>query len=697
MSPRLRPEVEAVFAGAIEQPETELESFLARECGGNPMLRAEVETLLRNYRAAGDFLEPRAPCASEATKTGPVLPDRIGHYQIIRLVGEGGMGLVYEAEQFQPRRTVALKVIKTAFASPEMLRRFEQESQTLGRLQHPGIAQIYEAGMAESGSTLQPYFAMEFIRGESLLRHAESQQLNSRERLELMIKVCDAVQHAHQRGVIHRDLKPGNIMVDDTRQPKILDFGVARATDPEARAAGRTSLGELVGTLLYMSPEQALADPLEVDVRTDVYALGVILFELLAGRPPYALGRELHAAVLAIREADPARLGSIDRGYSGDIEIIVAKALEKDKARRYASAADLAADIHRFLNDEPIVARPPSVAYQAQKFARRHRALVTATAAIFAVLLAGIFVSMSEAGRARRAEQAALRERDRSVSAERVAATERNRAVGAEAQAVQDRNRAVTEKQRADTEAATAKAINDFLENDVLAQASARVQARPDTRPQPDLTVRTALDRAARGIAGKFDREPLVEASVRQTIGKTYRDLGLYLEAQDQMERALDLRRRFLGDQSPDTLTTMDELAEVYHGQGKRTQVEPLYRGILKARRHILGAEHTDTLGSAANLAVLLMDQGKYGEAEALMIQTLEIQRRVAGEADRNTLSMVMNLGQLYSKTARYAQAEPLYTKSLEIRRRVLGAEHPDTLIGMNNLAGCTNRKANIS
>src|SRR5215831_1152755 len=303
----------------------------------------------------------------------------IGRYRILRLIGEGGMGAVYEAEQDHLRRTVALKIIKPGLASPELLRRFEQESQALGRLQHPGIARIYDAGTADTGFGPQPYFAMEFIHGKSLLEYAKAHELNTRQRLELMAKVCEAVHHAHQRFIIHRDLKPGNILVDESGQPKVLDFGVARVTDSDAQATRQTDVGRLVGTLAYMSPEQVLADPLELDTRSDVYALGVILFELLAGRLPYKISRQLHEAVQTIREEEPAPLSAISRAYRGDIETIVAKALEKDKERRYASAADLASDIRHFLKDEPIVARWPSATYRLRKFTRRHKALVASS------------------------------------------------------------------------------------------------------------------------------------------------------------------------------------------------------------------------------------------------------------------------------------------------------------------------------
>ncbi len=580
------------------------------------------------------------------------LPADIGRYRILHMLGEGGMGVVYEAEQENPRRAVALKLIKIGFATAELRRRFEQESSVLGRLHHPGIAQIYEAGVADTGFGPQPFFAMELVRGQPLREYADSHRLNVRQRLELLVKVCEAIDHAHQRGIIHRDLKPGNIFVEDSGQPKILDFGVARATDSDAQATRHTNLGQLVGTLAYMSPEQALADSTELDERSDVYALGVVCYELLAGRLPYRAGPNLNDAVRAIREEDPLPLSSIDRTCRGDIETIVNKALEKDKARRYLSAAELAADIQRYLADQPILARPVSTAYQLQKFAKRHKAFVGGVAAIFVVLSLGIMASLWQAAVAR-----------------------------------QERNRALAEKQRADTEAETAKAVNDFLQSDLLGQASAYAQAHSGGQPDPDLKVRTALDRAAAGISGKFRTRPAVEASVRQTIGTAYWDLGLFHEAQDQMEHALALRRRVFGEQHPETLESMMTLADLSREQGRFIPAEELFKKVLDIRRRALGSEHRDTLAALSGLAAVYIGEGRDAEAETLLIKTLEIRRRVLGPEHPDTLDSMNSLSTVYTDEGKYSQAEPLVVKLLEADGRVHGADHPDTLLSMYNLA----------
>jgi len=613
---------------------------------------------------------------------------KIGNYRIVRLLGEGGMGAVYEAEQDQPRRKVAIKVLKTAFASPELVRRFEREFQTLGRLHHPGIADIYEAGTADAGFGSQPFFAMEIVYGLPLIAYANSEKLNTRQRLALMIKICEAVEHAHQRGIIHRDLKPANILVNDLGQPKILDFGLARVTDGDMQMTRQTDMGQLVGTLAYMSPEQVMADPHALDTRSDVYALGVILYELLAGKLPYDVSRHMTEIVKTIQQVDPAKLSSINRAYRGDIETIVAKALEKDKSRRYGSAAELAADIRRYLDDLPIAAQPASTTYQLQKFTRRNKALVVGAGVVLLTLVVGVVISTWQAVRARRAER------------------------------------------RAQAETATAQAVADFLQKDLLSQAGADAQASPNTRPDPDIKVRTALDRAAERIGGKFANQPEVEASIRDTIGQTYLDLGDFPAARKQYERALELQRdtlgpkdpatlktigliaqideqqsqyaeaesllvknledqrRILGPENPDTLFTLSHLGSAYWYEGKYAQAEATDKQVLDVQRRLFGADSAQLIPELNNISLVYRAEGKLKEAEQTNLQALDISRRVHGPEHPDTLMATNNLANLYKQQMKYTQAEPLYLQNYEIYKRVLGPEHPDTLRAMGNVAG---------
>jgi eukaryotic-like serine/threonine-protein kinase len=459
MNDQHRDRVRALFAQAVDLPREDRNAFLDTACIGHPELRAEVDDLLNYDRGteAGEreetFLkspllrtreaQPPDDPIEQGERERRGLPARIGRYRIVRRHGEGGMGTVFEAEQDSPRRTVALKVIRSAYPTREMLNRFQHEAQILGRLQHIGIASVYEADMSEDGN---PFFAMEFIRGAPLDEFVRTRGLGASECLELVARICDAVQHAHDKGVVHRDLKPVNILVDTSGQPKILDFGVARVTGADLPTTSpHTRTGQLVGTLSYMSPEQLSAQSSALDARSDVYALGVILFELLAHRLPYHLDQlPVHAVARIIDQQEPSRLGSVDRRYRGDLEVIVAKALEKEKTARYASAADLASDVRRYLRGDPIRARKVSAAERSWRWARRNPVVALLACAVSLLLLvatAGSVLAARGFARAAREERALRQDadsaRDAASARERAERWERYRSAIAAASAAQ--------------------------------------------------------------------------------------------------------------------------------------------------------------------------------------------------------------------------------------------------------------------
>ena len=423
MSSERHEQLRRIFAEACSVDAKELANFLDRACQDDPELRSEVEALLKADEEELNLLDtaeaaPGAHLLAEAlarsgefTDPDAALPKRIGKFQILRRLGEGGMSQVFEAIQNHPRRHVALKVVRPSMVTPSLLKRFQLETQIQARLNHPGIAQLYEVGGIGAGSQEQPYFAMELVEGEALRAYVESRGLDSKDRLRLVALLCDIVHHAHQQGVIHRDLKPSNILVTDhpsdpeTGDPsqslpfrlKVLDFGVARALSADLHQITlQTSMGQLIGTIPYMSPEQASGDPSEIDTRSDVYSLGVIAFELLTGHLPYEVRNKLpHEAVRIILEEEPGDFTRVHRSLRGDVETILRKALSKEKSWRYQSAAELAADIRRFLSHKPIDAQPASTLYQLRKFARRNKAVVGGIAATLVVTIVGTIVAAS--------------------------------------------------------------------------------------------------------------------------------------------------------------------------------------------------------------------------------------------------------------------------------------------------------------
>ncbi|HEV3275511.1 MAG TPA: serine/threonine-protein kinase [Terriglobia bacterium] len=661
--------IEELYHAAREREAGERAAFLRDACRSDEGLRLEVEALLAQDVLSGPLERP-AWAAPEGQGSSEFLPPAegqattIGRYHLLQKIGEGGMGEVWLAEQSEPvRRRVALKVVKTGMNTREVMARFESERQALALMDHPAIATVFDADSTPQGT---PYFAMEYVAGVPITAYCDNHRLTTPERLQLFTRVCEGVQHAHQKAIIHRDLKPSNVLVtevDGRPTPKIIDFGIAKAlTQKLTPDTIFTRLGAVIGTPEYMSPEQALSSGEDIDTRTDVYSLGVILYELLAGAPPIELRKVTFEEFLRrLREEEPPKPSTkirttnaaiametarkrqtepvaLARQIRGDLDSIVLKALEKDRARRYGSPSDLAADIGLYLNDEPVRAMPPSVAYRARKFARRNRAALITAAAVALVLIAAAAVS-------------------------------------------------IRQSIRASSEAAVAQAVNDFLQNDLLAQASAASQSGPGRKPDPDVKARTLLDRAAARIKGRFDRQPEVEAAVRDTIGQTYMDLGLYPEARTQLERALEVRRRVLGVKNPQTLKTMGRLGYTAFLQGKYPEAEALLTQTLKMQRRVLGLENLDTLLSMNYLGTVYRAEEKYPQAETLDRQTLEIRRRVLGPEHPDTLKSMGNLATVYQEEGKYAPAEALQTQTQESLRRVLGPEHPTTLQSMNNLA----------
>jgi serine/threonine protein kinase/tetratricopeptide (TPR) repeat protein len=689
VEPRRWEQVKSVFASAVECDPRERGAFLDATCGGDAELRQEVESLLESDDASGDFIEQPPPELKLLfSGTNGQLVKSVGAYELVRELGCGGMGAAYLAvradAEFQ--KDVAIKLIRKGMESDLVVDRFRKERQILASLEHANIARLFDGGATADG---QPYLVMEYVEGQPIDEYCESHHIGIRKRVVLFRDVCAAVQYAHQNLIVHRDLKPSNVLVTTEGQAKLLDFGIAKLLGGEQDGgAPPTRTGVPLMTPQYASPEQIRGQP--VTTVSDVYSLGLILYRLLTGRDPYELkSRQVWEIERIICFEDPPkpsaavsnfdkaahdgiagepndntaapriRPRTLSRQLRGDLDNIVLKAMAKEPSWRYSSAEALSKDLRNYLDGEPVTAHPPTFAYRAVKFLRRYKTAVLATGLVVLSLTGGIIATLQQA---RRAE----RERQRAESS------------------LQRANR---ERGRADSEAATARAVNDFLQNDLLAQASASIQARPDTKPDPELKVRTTLDRATARIAGKFDGQPLVEASIHQTIGDTYADLGFYLEAQGHIERALDLRRRVLGDKHRDTLTSMHKLAILDWYRGNYADAEPLLTNVLDVRSRVLGQEHRDTASAMNDLALVEWYRGEYTPAEPLFTKALEIRCRLLGQEHPDTLSTMNDLAGLYVHQGKYAQAEPLLTKVLDVRRRVLGQEHPNTLLSMNNLA----------
>jgi serine/threonine protein kinase len=578
----------------------------------------------------------------------------IGPYRLLELIGEGGMGQVWLAEQKQPvRRRVAIKLIKTGMDTREVVERFKSERQALALMDHPAIAKVFDADSTPEG---RPYFVMEYVTGIHITDYCDQHKRTMRQRLELFILVCEGVQHAHQKAIIHRDLKPSNILVaevDGKPMPRIIDFGLAKAVSQGFDAETMfTQIGTVSGTLGYMSPEQAGLTGEDIDTRSDVYSLGVVLYELMVGALPLDFRKLAYDQVLRqLREEDAPRPSTklrtrgddsatraknrgsdppaLTRQLRGDLDAIALKALEKDRARRYPSASELAADVERYLRNEPVKAHAPSTGYRARKYIRRHR-LGVAVAGAAAVLLVGFAI----------------------------------------AQTVQLR-RITRERDRADR-------ISAFMTG--MFKVSGLSEAR-------GVTVREILDKASKEIDTSLSNDPELQAKMMFTMAETYYDMGLDPRAQPLLERAVEIQRRVLGPKHRETLASMSLLASTVNRRGNVVKAEKLTRQTLDLQRRVLGPENPETLISMRRLGDVLLGELRLPEAEQEYREALDIQSRTLGPEHPDTLLSKRRLANVLRAELRYDGAEKEYREVLDIQRRTLGPEHPETLHDMRLLA----------
>jgi serine/threonine protein kinase/tetratricopeptide (TPR) repeat protein len=710
----------SIFLAALERPADEWSAFLDQACGDNPELRERVDQLLGAHQAMGSIqgggAEPPATTVAAITERPGTT---IGPYKLLEEIGEGGMGTVWMAQQTAPvKRVVAIKLIKPGMDSKQVLVRFAGERQALALMDHPNIAKVLDAGtipfqisdfrsrieptaadlkseishLKSEISRGRPYFVMELVKGVPITRYCDEHRLTPRQRLELFVPVCQAIQHAHQKGVIHRDIKPSNVLValyDDKPVPKVIDFGVAKATGPQlTEQTLQTGFGAVVGTVEYMSPEQAGFNQLDIDTRSDIYSLGVLLYELLAGSPPFSRKELEKAGVLemlrVIREDEPSKPSTklstaeglptlaANRGTEpakltklvrGELDWIVMKALEKDRSRRYETANGLAHDIEHYLHDEPVAAGPPSTAYRFRKFVRRNKGPVLAASLVLLALVIGVIGTTLGLFRAKQQRRIAEENEQKAVAA-----------AEAEKKA----------KETAETRETETKAVLDFVQNKVFAAARPERQEGGLGR---EVTLRQAVDAALPFVDKSFKNQPLIEARLRMTLGSSFWYLGDATMASEQFRVARMLFSQHLGPDHADTLSSMNNLANSYSDLGRDTDALKLREETLALRKVKLGLDHPQTLGSMNNLALSYCYVGRYAEALKLNEETLALRKVKLGLNDPNTFFSMHNLAMTYAALGRHADARRLNEETLALRKVKLGPNHPDTLKSMTQLA----------
>lgn len=695
--------INQIVQSALALPEEERYAYVKKVCTAD---RDELAAVLASLNARKDVTPesteapPPMPTQAKAVAKHDRAGEWIGSYHVLELIGSGGFGDVYVADQVSPvRRRVALKVLKPGMDTKAVLARFEAERQALALMDHPNVAKILDAGQTGRG---QPYFVMEWVKGESITAYCDRNKLTTKQRLRLCMQVCGAVQHAHQKGIIHRDLKPSNILVADNEgnaTPKVIDFGIAKATfGVLSDLTLHTRQGELIGTPAYMSPEQMSG--LDIDTRSDVYSLGVLLYKVLTGVLPFDLAelkKKGYAEVQRVlREEQPPKpsqrvsalsnseaiakhrgvsASGLARQVKGELDWIILKSMEKDRSRRYQTVSELEADLDRFLAGQAVQAGPPSAMYRFRKLAGRHKLGLVTAAAIAATVIGALIQSNLQ-----RIKVEQAREELEAVTAFQTQMLQDIVPEQLGEWLIEDIANRVAESNRQDgaTESEIASAMVQFSES---------VEDINLTDAALTVIDRNILSRALAALRANFSERPLMDARLRSEIAETYHQLGMYDKARPLIDNVLDTRMRLLGPDDPLTLAAMSDLGYLLQDQGELTAAEPYFREALEGRRKQLGDDHEDTWSSVNNLGVLLANQGNLEEAEPYFLETFERRRDGLGKDHPKTLASVHNLGALLHAQGKLDLAELRYHEALEGRRRVFGEGHAQTLETTNNLA----------